>query len=63
MAPKRIHDDETLVSSSDGEKKEGISAESKRKCTGSFQYKVVFKESWKADYPIKVVSNENEEVI
>ena len=55
---KKTHDDETLVSSSDDEKKEGFSAESKRKCTGSFQYKVVFKESWKADYPIKAVSND-----
>ena len=44
--------------SSDDEKKEGTSAESKRKYTGSFQYKVVFKESWKADYPIKAVPND-----
>ena len=55
MASKRTHDDETLVSPSDDEKKKGISVESKRKCTGSFQYKVVFKESWKADYPTKTV--------
>ena len=58
MASKRTHDDEILVSSSDDEKKEGTSAESKRKYAGSFQYKVVFKESWKADYPIKGVPND-----
>ena len=55
---KKTHDDETLISSSDDEKKEGISAASKRKYTGSFQYKVVFKESWKADYPVKGVHND-----
>ena len=44
MASKRIYDDDILVSSSDDEKKEGTSAESKRKFTGSFQYKVVFKD-------------------
>ena len=54
---KKTHDDETLISSSDDEKKEGISAASKRKYTGSFQYKVVFKESWKADYPVKAAPN------
>ena len=58
MASKRTHADETLVSSSDDEKKKGTSAESKRKYTGFFQYKVVFKESWKADYPIKAVPND-----
>ena len=36
MASKRTQDDETLVSSSDDERKEWTSAESKRKYTGSF---------------------------
>ena len=58
MVSKRIHNDETLVSSSDDEKKEGTSAESKWIYIGSFQYKVVFKESWKADYPVKAVPND-----
>ena len=57
MASKKTPDDETLVFSSDDEKKEGIAAASKRKYTGSFQYKVVFKESWKADYPVKAAPN------
>ena len=43
MASKRTYEDEILVSSSDDEKKEGTSAESRRKFTGSFQYKVVFR--------------------
>ena len=51
-------DDEVLVSSSDDEKKEGTAAESKRKYTGSFQYKVVFKESWKENYPIEAVPDD-----
>ena len=58
MALKRTHDDQTLVSSSDDEKKKETSAESKRKYNVFFQQKVVFKESWKADYPIKAVPND-----
>ena len=58
MALKRMLDDEALVSSSDDEKKEGTAAESKRKYTGSFQYKVVFKESWKENYPIEAVPDD-----
>ena len=58
ITSKRTHDDKTLVYSCDDEKKEGTSVESKRKYTGSFHYKIIFKESWKAAYPIKAVPND-----